>query len=403
MFLSFLRATQSVPSLDVEAGLAQLREATAQLSADATGWARASLVDVVVAIVASVMAVAALIGARYVLRRVLGQVKEGSLRPQHIAARLVAHTHTAFLVIAGCSLVTPFAVEPPSLVQALRLAFVVAGVIQGAIWAREVLIAVVEHQAARRQGDDSAFASAVGILSWMVNLIVWSIALLLILDNLGVNVTALVAGLGIGGIAAGLAAQGIMSDLFSAISILMDRPFVRGDFIVFGDAMGEVEKIGLKTTRIRALSGEQIIVSNAKLLSQEIHNHRRMTERRVQFAIEAAMESPSDKVAQIPRMLKEAVLSAPRVRFARAHLLAFQGAALKFEVVYYVLSRDYDAYMDAHQTILLAILKRFEDEGLSFANGPRLLRVVAADAKTEESASDGKPQTTETPAPRLDS
>ena len=244
---------------------------------------------------------------------------------------------------------------------------------------------MIERQAALRQTDESSFASAVSVLSWLINLVVWSVAILLILDNLGVNVTALVAGLGVGGIAVGLAAQGIVSDLFSAVSILMDRPFVRGDFIAFGDAMGEVENIGLKTTRIRALSGEQIVVSNARLLSQEIHNHRRMAERRVMFTIDAALTTPSEKAAEIPTMLREAVTASPGVRFNRAHLISFSEGAFKFEIVYFVLSREYNTYADIHQAILLAILRRFEAEDISVGTPARTVRLVEdASAKQDE-------------------
>ena len=368
--------------LDVQAQVDALRRATA-FSFASINLANISWIDLGASLAATLVSVAVFFGARAGLRRVLGEPREGSIHPRLLLARLVAHTHALFLIAAGCAAFAAWLPEPAALAQFFRLAFTVAAVVQGAVWLREMIMAMIEHHANIRQGDESAFASAVGILSWLVNLVVWSVALLVILDNLGVNVTALVAGFGIGGIAIGLAAQSIIADIFSAISILLDRPFVRGDFIVFGDTQGEVEKIGLKTTRIRALSGEQIIVSNGKLLSELIHNHRRMTERRVVFTIDIGLDTPSDKVERIPGLLREAVTSNQHVRFDRAHLIGFGDNSLKFETVYFVPGRDYNAYMDIHQAILLGIMKRFDREGLLLARQPRTVRIVGGDAQRD--------------------
>jgi small-conductance mechanosensitive channel len=369
-------------SLDLQAQADALRRSSA-ISFTSINLANISFIDLGVSLAATLASVALFFVVRAGLRRVLGEPKEGSLHLRKLAARLVAHTHALFLIAAGCAAFAAWLPEPAALAQLFRLLFTVAAVVQSAEWLRELLMALIERHASRHQGDESAFASAVGILSWLVNLVVWSVALLVILDNLGVNVTALVAGFGIGGIAVGLAAQSIIADIFSAISILLDRPFVRGDFIVFGDTQGEVEKIGLKTTRIRALSGEQIIVSNGKLLSELIHNHRRMTERRVLFTIDVGLDTPGDKVERIPAMLRDAVTSNQQIRFDRAHLIGFGDNALKFEVVYFVPGRDYNAYMDIHQAILFAIMKRFDREGLLLARQPRTVRIVGGDAQRD--------------------
>jgi small-conductance mechanosensitive channel len=189
----------------------------------------------------------------------------------------------------------------------------------------------------------------------------------LILSNLGVDVTALIAGLGIGGIAVGLAAQGIVADLFAALSILFDKPFVRGDFIIFGNTLGEVEKIGLKTTRIRALSGEQVVISNENLLDEVIHNYRRMAERRVPFKVGIVYETPPNLVAEVPGLLRQAVASQGNIRFDRAHLVSFADSWLEFEVVYYVLDRDYNVFADTHQAVLLESLRLFAEHDISIA------------------------------------
>lgn len=212
-------------------------------------------------------------------------------------------------------------------------------------------------------------------VGFVLRMMIWAILLLIGLDNLGVNITTLIAGLGISGIAVALAIQNILGDLFASFSIVLDKPFVIGDFIIIGDYMGSVEHVGLKTTRIRSLSGEQLIFSNADLLTSRIRNYKRMFERRVVFSIGVVYQTPYEKVSQIPEMIRSAVEKNLQVRFDRAHFNTFGDYALQFEVVYWIQNPDYNVYMDIQQAINLDILKQFDAAGISFAYPTQTLLV----------------------------
>jgi len=193
------------------------------------------------------------------------------------------------------------------------------------------------------------------------------VILLLALDNMGVDITALIAGLGIGGIAVALALQNVLGDLFASLSIVLDKPFVIGDFIIVDDLLGTVERIGLKTTRVRSLYGEQLVFSNSDLLNSRIRNYKRMFERRILFSIGVTYQTPHEKLATIPGIIREVIESQEQVRFDRAHFKEYGDSALKFEIVYYVLVPDYNTHMDIQQAINLAIVRRFEEEKIEFA------------------------------------
>src|SRR5262249_49016232 len=189
----------------------------------------------------------------------------------------------------------------------------------------------------------------------------------------GVNVTAVVAGLGIGGVAVALALQNVLGDLLASLAIVLDKPFVVGDSIAVGGVSGQVERVGIKTTRLRSADGEQLVISNAELLKTRIHNYRRMTERRVQLGLGIAFETAQDKLPRLPDILREIVMAEPRVRFDRAHFKGFGESALLLEVVYFVLDRDYNIYMDVQQALNLEIIRRFQVEGVVFTYPTRKL------------------------------
>jgi small-conductance mechanosensitive channel len=207
----------------------------------------------------------------------------------------------------------------------------------------------------------------VTIVSLLVRTSIWAVVLLSVLANLGVNITALVASLGIGGIAIALALQTLLGDLFASASIGFDKPFRTGDFIVFNDVAGTIEYIGLKTTRIRSLSGEQIICGNTNLLQQIIHNYKRMNERRVVFFLAISFRTPVAKARQIPGLIKEIIESIDKTRFDRAHLFKFDDYSMRFEVVYYVLSSDYNIYMDIQQNVNFTLLEELDKREIRFA------------------------------------
>ncbi|GGL98903.1 mechanosensitive ion channel protein MscS [Pseudomonas asuensis] len=235
------------------------------------------------------------------------------------------------------------------------------------LWARSALSSKSGHQRSQL---------TMTMISLMVRTALWAVVLLSVLANLGVDITAFVASLGIGGIAVALAVQNVLSDLFASLSIGIDKPFEQGDFVVFGDIAGSIEYIGLKTTRIRSLSGEQVICSNTQLLQQTIHNYKRMSERRVLFQFDISYRTPTEKVAEVAPLVKQIITSLEKTRFDRAHLLALESNALKFEVVYYVLSSDYNQYMDIQQSINMALLKELEQRQIKFGMPVRSLEFL---------------------------
>ncbi|MEN8143843.1 MAG: mechanosensitive ion channel family protein [Gemmatimonadota bacterium] len=238
---------------------------------------------------------------------------------------------------------------------------------QGAMWAARLLREGIDMYGRSRFGEDGGTLTTIRALQSVSTLAVWVIAVLLVLENLGIHVSALVAGLGIGGIAIALAVQSVLADLFASLAILLDKPFVVGDMLVLGDMVGTVEEVGLKTTRLRSLSGEQLVMSNANLLDSRIRNYGRMEERRVAFSLGVTYQtSPSDLQA-IPDTIRSIIESYPAARFDRSHFKTFGSSSLDIETVYYVTVPDYQAYMDLQQAINLDVYRRFAADGIEFA------------------------------------
>lgn len=321
-----------------------------------------------------------LVTLRRLITAFLGRMARGREDSWALVARSVlAKSGTLFFLAISVTSAARLTDLPDPVRNIIAQFTVVVVVFQLAIWVTQLLSAILTRQAAKNAKDDSALSNAMSLIQLFVRFLVWSLAFLLVLDNLGVDVTTLVAGLGIGGIAIGLAAQGIMSDLFASLSIVLDKPFVLKDFIIFGDMMGTVERIGLKTTRIRSLSGEQIVVSNADLLSTRIRNFKRMNERRVVFEIGVLYGTPMKSLQKAPALIREAIEAQSEVRFDRCHFARYGDSSLNFECVYYVLSADYTLFMDKQQAINFAIYERFEAEGLDFAFPTRTVHLVQDD------------------------
>ena len=201
-----------------------------------------------------------------------------------------------------------------------------------------------------------------------IKVVLWGLGIIFLLDNLGFEISAVIAGLGIGGIAVALAAQAVLGDLFSYFSIIMDRPFETGDFIILsGEHLGTIEHIGIKTTRIRSLGGEQIVLSNSDLTSSRIKNYKRMQKRRVVFHLGVTYQTSYDRLKEIPEVIKGTITGIGGTTFDRAHFSSYGDFSLNFEVVYYVLSSDYNKYMDIQQAINLTIYEEFEKRGIEFA------------------------------------
>ena len=286
---------------------------------------------------------------------IIDDVVIGSLRRTKFLFLLIVS------VFAGSLLLT----LDPQVRSAIAKVTIIALLIQGGMWAATGLRIWLEHY--RATEEDGANRTTMNALSFLARLVLWATILLLILDNLGIDITALVTGLGIGGIAIALAVQNVLSDLFASLSIVLDKPFVNGDFIVVGDMLGAVEYVGIKTTRVRSLSGEQLVFSNNDLLQSRIRNFGRMNERRVVVTIGVTYQTPAEKLERIPELIRAAVEAQENVRFDRSHFAAFGDFALSFETVYYVGSADYNQHMDILQGVNLALVRTFEAEGIEFA------------------------------------
>lgn len=235
--------------------------------------------------------------------------------------------------------------------------------------------------------SDAGSVSTVRALGFLTTIVLWAILGLMALDNFGVEVTALIAGLGIGGIAVALAVQNILGDLFASLSIVLDKPFVYGDFIVVGELSGTVEKVGLKTTRVRSISGEQLVFSNSDLLQSRIRNFKRMQERRVVMKISVVYDTPEEALSAIPAMMQELIEAGEGLRFDRAHLQSLGASSIDFEAVYYVNSADFNLHMDRQQAILLELVRRFRAQGLEFAYPTQTLHIVEGAASESSGAS----------------
>ena len=260
----------------------------------------------------------------------------------------------------------------------------VALALQLALWLnRGVQIGMRRYEERHHGLTGSTQISASGtLLSWFLRAMLWTVFLLAVLSNLGVNITAFVASLGIGGVAIALAVQSILGDLFASLSIAVDKPFEVGDFIGVGEVSGTVQYVGLKTTRIQSISGEQVIMSNTDLLKQVLKNYKRMDERRIVFTFGLTYDITADQAEQVPALVRRLVEQDEKLRFGRAHLKAFGDSSLDYEVVYFVKDPSYDLYMDAQQRLNIGLMRELKSLGADFAFPTRT--VIVANAANED-------------------
>ena len=281
-----------------------------------------------------------------------------------------------FILLIASAYVASHAITLKSSVAVLwQKAVVLMLIIQVGLWASAGVKFWLGLMLKKRTDQDASSATTISLLGFVARLILWVIVFLLILDNLGVNITGLVAGLGIGGIAVALAVQNILGDLFASLSIVLDKPFMIGDYVVVDTLSGTVEHIGLKTTRIRSLSGEQLIFSNNDLLKSRIRNYKRMDERRIVFGFGVVYQTPVEKLMLIKKLVTEIIEKQEHARLDRVHFKEYGDSSLNFEVVYFVDSPDYALYMDIQENINLAIFRRFAEEGVEFAYPTRTIYV----------------------------
>jgi small-conductance mechanosensitive channel len=293
-----------------------------------------------------------------------------------LAALLARRTHRLFLWGAALWLAARDLSFPPRIERALTVILVVLLWMQVARWAIAAVRFGVDLRRQRSSGPDTLLKSSMEIILFPAALAIWAVAILLALDNLGVEIRPLLAGLGIGGIALALAVQAVLADILAALSIALDKPFGLGDSLTVDDCQGSVEHIGVKSTRLRSINGEQIIISNADLLKARVRNFGRLLERRSLFVLQVHYETPVATLAAVPRAVREIIEATPGVRFGRCHLLRCTDTALEFEAVFFVTQPEYQAYADAQQSINLRILERFRAMEVSFvATAPRAVRL----------------------------
>jgi small-conductance mechanosensitive channel len=299
---------------------------------------------------------------------------------------VVRRTKNFFLFVVALVVASRVLLLRPAVDRGLQYLAILFGLVQLALWVNVAIgFWTSTYLDRRRAAADSASVSTINALGLAAKFAVWAILFITALRTVfRVDITALITGLGIGGIAIALAVQNILGDLLAALAIIFDKPFDVGDYIVVDATQGTVEHIGLKTTRIRSLTGEQIIVSNNELLKSRIRNFKRMYERRVVFTLDLTYDTPAELVERVPAIVKEAVTTKQPVRFERSHFVTFAESAFRVETVYWVLDPDYTKYMDIHQAINLELLRRFRSEGIEFAFPSRTVYVrgEAGDAAT---------------------
>lgn len=336
----------------------------------------------VVALVASILAIV----KRFAVGRLRSLSDHRPLSTLEYVAQVVDRTSLLlYLSLGGWMALTVLRLSEPT-AQAASKVFTVLLFLQIGLWGAEgVEVAIQRYRDQPEFEQDAGRTTGLSAVAFLGKLLVWLAIFVLVIDNLGFDITALIASLGIGGIAVALAVQNILGDLFASLSIIVDKPFVHGDFIIVGEYMGTVEKIGLKTTRIRSLGGEQLIFSNQDLLQSRIRNYRRMEERRVVFELGVTYQTASDHVREIPEMVRQIIEETDDVRFDRAHFNTFGDSSLKYEIVYWVLSPDYNVYMDIHQSIIFRLLERFREEGIEIAYPTQTVHVERGDGGPETS------------------
>ena len=318
-----------------------------------------------------------------IIKIIVGFAKK---RLKKIAHKTVSHvddvilivlekTTSLLILIISLYLASHILTLTPSIFKIILSALVLIFLVQAAIWGNAIITLYVNEFTKRKKETDAAAATTMSAVSFVGKMVLYTGLVIIALDNLGFDITTLIAGLGVGGIAIALAVQNILSDLFASLSIVMDKPFVIGDFIIVNEYMGTVEHIGLKTTRIRSLSGEQLVISNNDLLSSRIRNYKRMQERRIVFSIGVVYQTTQEQLEKIPGIIQDIIKKQELARFDRSHFKGFGDFSLNFETVYWVESAEYPIYMDIQQAVNLSIKAKFQEEKIEFAYPTQMLYI----------------------------
>ncbi len=339
-------------------------------------WLEANQQSLPTGLAIAVGIVAAMLVLRWIGSRIVLADPE-SRSWKGVLGRVLAKTSIAFMVVTALDIVVTYAAPPARLSRVVDIAFIVVASLQSAIWGRELILGAISH----RVGDQSetTLGNALGIIRVLVSVALFALAFIVILDNVGVNVTALVAGLGIGGIAIGLAAQGIFSDLFAALSILFDRPFRRGDTVRYGTTTGVVERIGLKTTRLRSLTGEQVVMANTKLLENEIHNLAEALVRRQTLIFSLVYQTPTSALAGLIEVARPAVEAERGCKLVRCAPINLGASGIDCECTYDDKAKDPDLQARHKASIIIGLLGAMAERGLVLAYPTQTTYTAAPD------------------------
>ena len=332
---------------------------------DTLGWMMNNLDRLAVGALIAVGIVAVMLVMRWIGHRILADDPE-IMGWKGIVGRVLAKTTVLFMVAAAIDIVCSYAAIPTKLAHLADILFIIASTLQAAIWAREIIIGVIRGRVGEDPGA-STLGNAMSLIRVLVSVAVFAIAIIVILDNLGVNVTALVAGLGIGGIAIGLAAQGIFSDLFAALAIVFDRPFRRGDTVTYGTTTGTVERIGLKTTRLRGRTGEQVIMANTKLLEQEVRNLGDGKVRRIFLPFALTYQTPPETLERLAEIVVEAIGPMKTAKLVRCVVVQFGASSIDCELVYDDRTFNPDKLAEHKSEIIIGLMRIFAREKIDFA------------------------------------
>jgi small-conductance mechanosensitive channel len=331
------------------------------LWSSATGWIADHTISITIATLIGIAIVALLYGIRLIGIR-LGRNPN---KWRGVIGRGLASMHFWFMAVLAAQIIATYAHAPADLASTIKFIFVIATTFQVALFLRELILGAVELRAGHDDNHGS-LSSALGLIRLLVSIVLFVMSIILILSNVGVNVTGLIAGLGVGGIAIGLAAQGIFADLFAALAILFDKPFRIGDTIRWEGNTGVVEAIGLKTTRVRALTGEEIVISNTNLLSKPVINQARNERRRIIQTLTLKYDMPGEKFASVQGIVRDIVEAVPNCHFVRCLVEGFTANGIDFQMAYDVSNQQPDAVSIAKHAVNLGIIERFSAEGIIF-------------------------------------
>ena len=349
-----------------------------------------SLLNWLIATVVLIAAYSALVlGRRFLVRRLERTASTTATMVDDVVLHGLERTRKSFLFVLALAAAALALDVPPGrrtlIQQVARLVFL----LQFASWGNGAIGFWLARLTRTRAQTDRGSITTLNVVAIVMRVVLWAMVFLLALQSFGVDVTALITGLGIAGVAVALAVQNVLGDLLASLSIALDKPFVIGDFIVVDTFQGTVEDIGLKSTRLRSLSGEQIIMSNAELLKARIRNYQRQTERRVVFTLTFPLETAPAAMARVPVIVRELLSAEERVRIDRSHFHAITDQALAVETVYFVLSAEYNVYMDIQQRLNLAMLERLAAEGIRLAVPTRSVVVREAVVRGPDGAAPG--------------